>query len=342
MISGAKNVYHSLAVGGKLKNPANSNIVVGGTVYHVGGYQGSFNFNGGVEQVSDLAEIPVDYAHYEWLAKNLKNSNINGKKVIVKTTGKDGSRNGCYSTADFNGSEAQGEDNGNTLVVFNTSDDICLTKTAYGRQFGPSVLAPFSKVTLTDSGFLDGVVIAKEFTTVKGSDKGSEQQLHGDTYTGPLECIEAPEPTGKPTAAPEPEPTKNPVAEPEDDGICDCEDGNDADSTWRCGRNIYMCPSIEKVCDKQPRSASKFFVLTQDQCDEMKQISIGDNCIALPQYGTKNNKQMGSRVCYNKGEHGMKNEKNKCMFCEDSIVPTLERRALSSLENPMTTVGSFS
>ena len=46
-----------------------------------------------------------------------------------------------------------GSNNGKTLIVFTFSDDICLTKTSDGRQFGPSVLAPFSNVALTNSGY---------------------------------------------------------------------------------------------------------------------------------------------------------------------------------------------
>jgi len=65
-----------------------------------------------------------------------------------------------------------------------------LTKTTDGRQFGPSVLAPFSKVTLKNSaGFIDGAVIAKEFTTVAESSLGTALQLHGDIYDGAIECI---------------------------------------------------------------------------------------------------------------------------------------------------------
>jgi len=119
----------------------------------------------------------------------MKSSNINGKKVTVKKTGIDGSgKNGCYNLYDFRPG-GQGEDNGNTLAVFNTNDDICLTKTNDGRPFGPSILAPFSKVTLVDAGFLDGVVIAKEFTTVWDGLMGGEFQLHGDSYNGEIECI---------------------------------------------------------------------------------------------------------------------------------------------------------
>ena len=54
---------------------------------------------------------------------------------------------GTFNTYNFRNG-GQGSDNGNTLVIFNTPDAVILDKTSDGRQFGPSVLAPFSKVTL--------------------------------------------------------------------------------------------------------------------------------------------------------------------------------------------------
>lgn len=59
------------------------------------------------------------------------------------------------------------------MVVFRFADDICLTKTQDRRQFGPSVMAPFANVTLADAGYLDGVVIAKQFTTIGNSLNGN-------------------------------------------------------------------------------------------------------------------------------------------------------------------------
>jgi len=188
LISAAHSVYKSLAVGGTLSNPSNAHVSISGKVYYHKLINRRMNFNRGKYQIDDLLDVPIDFEQYKWLARNIKSSNINGKKVVVKQTGKDGSgRRGCYNLYDFRPG-GQGEDNGNTLVVFNTSDDICLTKTNDGRQFGPSILAPFSKVTLVDAGFVDGIVIAKEFTTVSGGRMGSELQLHGDAYKGEIQC----------------------------------------------------------------------------------------------------------------------------------------------------------
>ncbi len=190
--SAAHNVYTKLAAGTNVINPhSTSGVAVDGTVYYGGTFTGLWNKNGNPpqQQIDDLSDAGIDFAHYEWLAQNLKNSNINGKKVIVKTSGtRPGG--GCWNLYDFRPS-GQGEDNGITLVVFNTSDDICLTGTSDGRQFGPSVLAPFSKVSLrSGAGFIDGNVIARKFTTFKWPNSyGDNLQLHGDAYKGEVLCV---------------------------------------------------------------------------------------------------------------------------------------------------------
>jgi hypothetical protein len=56
-------------------------------------------------------------------------------------------RGGTYNLHDFVPG-GQREDNGKTLVIFNTSEAVTLIKTYDNRQFGPSVIAPFSKVTI--------------------------------------------------------------------------------------------------------------------------------------------------------------------------------------------------
>ena len=178
----AKNVYTKMYVGGTLSNPSSSTVAVNGQV-HYGKMQSPIrmNFNGGKTQLGPLDTHPVDFEYYEWLATHiLPGQYDNGRKVIVV----DEPKGSCYNMYDFLGSGAQGENNGRTLIVFTFSNDICLTKTHDGRQFGPSVLAPFSEVTLTNSGYADGIIIARKFTTVKGGSTGSEQQLHGDTYDG--------------------------------------------------------------------------------------------------------------------------------------------------------------
>ena len=100
----------------------------------------NINFHGGYQTGVNLQD-KIDFEQFEWLAQHAKSSNINGKKVVVMTRG------GTFDTYDFRPG-GQGEDNGNTLVIFNTSEKVVLTKTHDGRQFGPSVIAPFSQVNL--------------------------------------------------------------------------------------------------------------------------------------------------------------------------------------------------
>ena len=128
---------------------------------------------------------PVDFGYYEWLATHVVSGMYNnGYQIIVVSTPK----GSCYNMYDFLGTDAQGTNNGKTLIVFTFSDNICITKTYDGRQFGPSILAPFSEVTLTNAGYIDGIIIAKSFTTVMAGNIGSEQQLHGKVYSGPISC----------------------------------------------------------------------------------------------------------------------------------------------------------
>ena len=124
-----------------------------------------------------------------------------GYKVVVLDYG------GTFDLYDFNNG-GQGEDNGKTLIIFKTSQKVILTKTPDGRQFGPSVIAPFATVELEgDAGFLDGFVVAKNFATT-GSNMGN-LQIHGDHYTGPIYCnteVECVDHCDNPAPTPSPTP----------------------------------------------------------------------------------------------------------------------------------------
>ena len=138
------------------------------------------NFKGGVETGVDINMV-INFDKFRHLALNAESSDINGKKVIVMTSG------GTFDLYDFvpNG---QADDNGNTLVIFNTEDDVTLTETNDGRFFGPSVIAPFSKVYLhSDAGFIDGFVVAKEFETT-GPNAHSLQVRYHACACNVLQC----------------------------------------------------------------------------------------------------------------------------------------------------------
>jgi hypothetical protein len=84
----------------------------------------------------------LNFAAYWWLARNAKSSASGSYKVVVMTTG------GTFNTYSFN-TGGHGSDNGNALLIFNTSADIILDKTSEGRQFGPSVIAQGSDNGIT-------------------------------------------------------------------------------------------------------------------------------------------------------------------------------------------------
>ena len=70
--------------------------------------------------------------------------------------------------------------------MFKGQGPVSLHVTWDGRQFGPSILAPFARVILEGGiGFVDGIIIAKSLDAVGGT---YEVQLHGDAYWGSLEC----------------------------------------------------------------------------------------------------------------------------------------------------------
>ena len=137
-----------------------------------------FHFNGGLTVGQSVPQSMYDqFIHLATNAVSAKYSD--GYEVFVLTRG------GTYDLYDFV-YEGQGENNGKTLVIFNTSEDVTLTS-ASGRQFGPSVLAPFSKViVLGDAGYVDGFIVGKTVHT--SGPNASGLQFHGDGYTGPLTC----------------------------------------------------------------------------------------------------------------------------------------------------------
>lgn len=70
--------------------------------------------------------------------------------------------------------------------------------------------------------------------------------------------------------------------EPEE-GECKCQTGDDSDPSWRCAKTVYVCPDVDRVCSGQGRNKSKYYSLTQDQCNAMKSIDVDEDCIPLPQ-----------------------------------------------------------
>jgi hypothetical protein len=167
-------------------------VAINGHVYYGNIVEPCYtNFNGGKTKLMSSSTSPIDFGYYEWLATHIVSGTYNNGYQIIVTSTPPPKVGSCYTMYDFlsESNAAQGSNNGKTLIVFTTSTAICITQTYDGRQFGPSILAPFSEVTLTNAGYIDGIIIAKRFTTVMGSNNiGSEQQLHGNVYCGPIVC----------------------------------------------------------------------------------------------------------------------------------------------------------
>jgi choice-of-anchor A domain-containing protein len=189
--SAAHTLPSKVATGGVFSNPTSITISPGGKVFYNEMGSGLWNFNGGKQQIDTLFDVSpsIDFAYYQWLARNIKDSQNGKYKVKVYDSGREGTgKGGCYTLSDLRPEESAQSVGTDTLAVFNTNDDICLETAGNGRAFGPSVLAPFSKVTLK-SNYVDGIVISKEFFT-----NNSGSQMHGKTYKGEIECIEDEEP----------------------------------------------------------------------------------------------------------------------------------------------------
>jgi len=107
----------------------------------------------------------------------------NGYKVVVFQKG------GSYNLFDMP-SGTKHNDGGKTLAIFNTTEDVIITG-ANGRQFGPSVLAPFSCVALEGSaGYIHGCITAKSFGVCSSGVGNNAQslQMWGNCYMGPISC----------------------------------------------------------------------------------------------------------------------------------------------------------
>ena len=178
--------YKGLAVGGTLADatPSQSGTVSGYSWVRRLRYDARFEFKGGVRWGEG---IPFDWAQFEYLASTAFGGYTSaGFRVIVEDQG------GVYGDRATRWYSAPpgtgGEDNGRTLVVFRGKGTVVLTQTADGRQYGPSVLAPFAEVVIHGSlGYIDGFLVARSVRSI--GQNGGSVQLHGDGYRGSLNCV---------------------------------------------------------------------------------------------------------------------------------------------------------
>jgi len=205
----AANSRYKIAVEGLYDNPSdddNVEVVSNGRIYYGELGHGNLNYNGGHTRINSLSDAhgEPDFTYFQWLAQNLEDSeDNNGNIVKVFTSGNAGSGpNGCYTNQDV-APMVMNPEGRKTLAVFNTADDICLEAVEgfeWEPFFGPSVLAPFSKVKLTNAR-LDGVLIARSFHC---GDPTVSLAGGSAAYAGSLDCGQTPSPTDSPTVGEEP------------------------------------------------------------------------------------------------------------------------------------------
>jgi len=104
--------------------------------------------------------------------------------------------------------------------------------------------------------------------------------------------------------------------------LCDVNDF-EWDQSWKCGNDIYVCPSVNEICSTQGSKESKYYSLSKDQCTAMRSVDLGQNCLALPEYGIVKPNSVSNRVCYkNKGSlgfDGMKQDSDSCETCPSKM-----------------------
>lgn len=201
----AHSMYKGISIGGLLTDASpGQDGTIDSTISYVKRKNSDpnkfkFNFNGGVQYGTEGVDQKF-WKKIEYLTKHAKSGTMGEYKVVVVEKG------GEYNLYDFRNG-GQGYDKGKTLVIFNTDEEITITKSKDGRQFGPTIIAPFAHVkVLANAGFVDGAVIAKTLQTFGGS-----LQLHGDIYSGKIPCQE-----GDDSSDDSPSPDEAPAPSPDD------------------------------------------------------------------------------------------------------------------------------
>lgn len=198
----AKNTYTGFVVGGEyfinnnnqISIYSNANGLSEGekksyyrSVRKLNPNQSKFQGNGDFIQTTDpLGEAGIDWQQLIWLTENVKDSIDGDYKVFRVTNG------GNFHQESFIGDVTDDTQGQKTLIFFDTTEDINLILTPRQKKWGPCIIAPKAKVTLTAGvGFADGFIYSKEFVSA-----GTEQQLHGDIFDGQVYCDEddVPEP----------------------------------------------------------------------------------------------------------------------------------------------------
>lgn len=164
------------------------------------------HWNGGLRIGSTVAGV-LDFKHYEFLAENLEAYESASSRVFVLND----NGGGCWTNEDFGTPTTPG----NTLVVFNTWQDVCFFPSDDGSPFYPTILAPFSRVELdVGMGIVSGTIVAREIE-VSGYNQEDFKNLtfHSIAYTGEVACRDTAAPSLTPTvsAIPSDSPSSTPT-----------------------------------------------------------------------------------------------------------------------------------
>jgi hypothetical protein len=174
----AHTLAGGVSIGGEMKDSTpQANCAINDHSYFGEGVTGNWNFNGG--KTVGTTPWENNWKYWEGIANEAKDSNSNGKRVIVVTEG------GLYHQGSFGFPCPTAE---NTLVIYKTTEKVTLGKGTCGGdfKFKASVLAPFAEVELmNDAHFADGTIIAKSY---KGGQGQTALQLHGKEFTGDVFC----------------------------------------------------------------------------------------------------------------------------------------------------------
>jgi hypothetical protein len=170
------------------------------------------HWNGGLKMGSGVNETSVNFEQYEYLAENVLTSSSENSTVLVYTS----SGGKCWTNDDFV--------DPNTLVIFNTWEDICLSRSSDGLPFSPTVIAPFSMVQVEAGiGMVSGSIVARELVTTGANPIDyTTLEFVGEAFIGTLECRDFPSsspsnaPSTMPSAIPSDVPSLTPSAIPSD------------------------------------------------------------------------------------------------------------------------------
>jgi hypothetical protein len=181
----AKTIEKDIAVGMIFQQiiPEHT-IEINGLGYVMDMQADNVHWNGGLKIGSAAVQDVVDFQHFKFLAEMAVDTFTDNETVFVVTSG----GGGCWSNDDFGGSNVLP----NTLVIFNTWQDICIQRSSDGMPFVPTVIAPYSRVEVQQEvGAVNGTIVARDLYTT-GTDRALLTSLEFRKYcadTVGLACL---------------------------------------------------------------------------------------------------------------------------------------------------------